>query len=662
MPARKIDAAFVVVSAILAIPFAAAVIAHGWPGAARTQGLVELLWVAPVAQGIMILAGVSLTILLMGRYRALGGAWAYWSGMAFAVNSVFGVFYLLSWPGLLGEGGVVGRLPNTTIWFAYLTILPIALMFAAVRARHPESLTRGAAIAGYAGAVVASSLIGLGVVAFEDALPNLFINEAFSSRALVAAISLSAAAAAGGVQAWRRSRLEKSGVLGYLGLFLVVFAYGLFYSILGRRRYDAWWYSGRVEVVLSYVILLFGFLQEGYRLFSGERARAEERARLLEQLDARTSELEFHDALLRAQQETALDGMLVADDRGRIISHNRRFGELWGIPPDTWGIGNDRRIVRAVLSKVVDPKGFFARIKHLYPRREEHSGDEIYLRDGRTFELFSSPVFGGRKHYYGRIWYFRDITARMRAEKDLRDKTYELSRSNAELAVYAHTVSHDLIAPLSKISMYGELLIERVSPKLEEKERDYLDRIHKTAIGMAKMLRDILAISRVGRTPELVETADWKRVIDGILSDLEVPIARAGAAILLGELPRIRVHEILIRQLLQNLVANAVKFRRKDRAARIEIGGRLANGGVELYVRDNGIGFPQKCAEEIFKPFVRLNCGGDYEGSGIGLSTCRRIAQRLGGRLRGEGVPGEGATFTLWLPKEFLETPRASGS
>ena len=520
MPTRHITAALIGVSAALAVPFAGALSAFGWSGLGQTRPLVQLVWVAPVAQAFMIIAGLSLAILLLARYRVLGGAWTFWAGMLLAVNVVFGLFYLLSWPGLLGERGVIARLPNTALWFAYLASLTVALQVAAVNARRPERLTPRAMVAGYAAAVVAAVLLGLLMVKFEAALPNLFENEIFHPSAFALAMILSAVTAAGAACAWRRGRAEDNDVLEYLALFLLIYAYGLFYSVMGRKRYDVWWYSGRVEVVLSYLVLLFGLLQEGYRLFSGERARAEERAQLLRQLDARTE---------------------------------------------------------------------------------------------------------------------------------------ELSRSNAELGVYAHTVSHDLIAPVNKISMYAELLAERAARKLDDKELDYLARMQKTAVGMAKMLRDILAMSRVDREVYRVEAVNWKRVLDGVLSDLELLIAQAGAVITVGELPKLRAPEPLFRQLFLNLIANAVKFRQKERIARIEVGSRPAEGGVEIFVRDNGIGFSPEQAEEIFKPFVRLNPVEEYEGSGIGLATCRRIADRLRGRLTAAGIPGKGAVFTLWLPKSFLE-------
>ena len=393
------------------------------------------------------------------------------------------------------------------------------------------------------------------------------------------------------------------------------------------------------------------------------RKRAEEKVRRLtvdleERVRERTAELGFDAALLTAEQEASPDGILVMDGQNRIIGHNLRFRELWGLPIGSPGMSGIDDFMRWALPRLAAPEEYLDRVKYLDEHREDNSRYEIDLLDGRVLETYSGPIIGSANAYYGRVWYFRDISSRRQAENALREKTAELSRSNVELEVYAHAASHDLVAPLNKISMYSELLMERSSLKLDDKERGFLERIQKTAVGMTKLLRDILAMSKVGHESDPVETVNWERVMNAVLSDLELPITRSGAVVVVGAMPGIRAQEILFRQLLSNLIGNAVKFHHQDRAPRVEVGGRMTGSGIEVFVRDDGIGFSQEHAQEIFKPFVRLNPMRDYEGNGIGLATCQRIAMHLGGRLTAEGVPEKGAAFTLWLPATMrVETP-----
>ncbi|MBI2386891.1 MAG: PAS-domain containing protein [Elusimicrobia bacterium] len=366
------------------------------------------------------------------------------------------------------------------------------------------------------------------------------------------------------------------------------------------------------------------------------------------------SELSYHAALLAAQLESSPDGILVVDPKGMIVSRNKRFVEMWGIPEAVLATGSDEQAIASVLSKLVDPEGFVERVRHLYQHPDEKSSDELALRDGRVFERYSSPVVGEDGRRYGRIWNFHDITDRVRHDKEIGEKTEALAQSNAELEMYAYAASHDLSAPLRRIIGFGDLLEARAKSKLDAGDLDYVERIRRSAAAALKLVTDMLTLSRIGRDALPIEDVDLNAVLAEVRSDLAAEIAASGARIEAGPLPVVRAHAIPMHNLLLNLVSNAVKFRRPDRPPVVRIAGRRDGDVLEITVADDGIGFDPAYAEKIFQPFLRLHASSDYSGSGIGLAICRRVALRYGGTLTADGVPGAGSTFTLRLPAGLL--------
>ncbi len=378
------------------------------------------------------------------------------------------------------------------------------------------------------------------------------------------------------------------------------------------------------------------------------------RLELEERIEARTAELSYHAALLAAQQESSPDGILVVDEKGRIIAHNKLFARMWAIPEAVLASGSDERAIASVLSMLVSPEDFLARVRHLYDHPDEASIDELPLRDGRVFERYSSPARGADGRYYGRVWHFRDITERVRRDNDIQEKSAALARSNSELELYAYAASHDLSAPLSRILSFAGLLEERVKGKLAASELDLLARMRKSAAAALKLVNDMLTLSRVGRDPLPCETVDLSVLLDEVRSELAAEIARAGARVEAGRLPVLRAHAIPLHNLLLNLLSNAVKFRSPDRPCVVRVESRRDGDVLELTFADNGIGFDQGYAEKIFQPFLRLHTSSEYEGSGIGLAICRRVAQRYGGSLTAAAEEGKGAVFVLRLPASML--------
>lgn len=383
-----------------------------------------------------------------------------------------------------------------------------------------------------------------------------------------------------------------------------------------------------------------------------ERLRAEEEVRrLTAELEERVAQ---RTALLEAQQQASPDGILVVDPAGRILSSNERFAKMWGIAPDVLATGSDDAALKSVLDQLADPEAFAARVAELYADREARSFDEVCLRDGRVFERFSSPICAAGGKHYGRIWYFRDVTRRVERERLLRDKSLELERSNADLEMYAYAASHDLSAPLRKIALLGAVLERRAGAKLDEEDRRMLGRMRGAAEGLGSLVKEMLAMSLIGREPHPPELVDLAAVIAEVVEDMKPGLERIGAQVTVGPLPRLRAHRSLLYRLIQNLVANALKFHRADEPSRVRIESRVVDGGVEVLVKDNGIGFEPRFAKMIFEPFSRLHTASVYGGHGIGLAVCQRVCTRYGGRITADGAPGVGATFVIWLPESMV--------
>jgi PAS domain S-box-containing protein len=243
-----------------------------------------------------------------------------------------------------------------------------------------------------------------------------------------------------------------------------------------------------------------------------------------------------------------------------------------------------------------------------------------------------------------------DITARKEAEDALDNLAQDLARSNAELEQFAYVVSHDLQEPLRMVASYVDLISERYAGELDEKAKEFMSYAVDGAHRMQQMINDLLSYSRVSTRGKPFVGVDCNEVLDRALSNLQVRIEKTGAEVTWGDLPTVAGDESQLCQVLQNLIANAIKFRGEE-TPRVHVDAEKQGENWEFSVRDNGIGIDPDDAERIFVIFRRLHDRDEYAGTGIGLAICKKIVERHGGQIWVESQPGEGATFYFTLPE-----------
>lgn len=380
------------------------------------------------------------------------------------------------------------------------------------------------------------------------------------------------------------------------------------------------------------------------------------------------SEHELSESELRAAQ-ARMDGLLqalpvavwIVDAQGQVIARNAPADRLWAgeapIPEHFERYGayklfdaetgmelpaEERPLERAILQgKVTSGKRF--RIQRL---------------DGTTGVVlaFAGPIRQADGETLGGVVIDLDITEQARLERITLDQKLELERSNQDLQDFASIVSHDLKEPLRKITGFGELLVRRQREHLTDEGRDYIARMTDAAGRMQHMIDDLLTYSRVSTRTEPFQEVDLNQVTHEALQDLDLRIEQSSGQVLVDSLPTIQADPNQMKHLLQNLIGNALKFHRPDTPPQVRVQARpLDSHAIELAISDNGIGFDQEGLGHLFQPFSRLHGRGEYEGSGMGLAICRKIAERHGGSITARSRPGEGSEFIVVLPRKQPE-------
>jgi PAS domain S-box-containing protein len=308
-------------------------------------------------------------------------------------------------------------------------------------------------------------------------------------------------------------------------------------------------------------------------------------------------------------------------------------------------------------------------------RRRNHPAEELRIaaetgryeeegwrvrKDGRHFwaNVVITPIRDPAGTLRGFAKITRDLTERRRLE-ELKDTALaRLQRSNQNLQEFAMVASHDLQEPLRKIQLFAERLQEDFAPLLPEEGRDYLDRMQRAADRGRALVQGLLAFSRLTTRAQPPMPTPLREVADEVIQDLESQIATVRGKIVVGDLPTLEADPVQMRQLIQNLIGNALKFHKTDVPPVVQLGSqRLPERSPgqptrwQISISDNGIGFDERYLDKIFKLFQRLHERGSYDGSGMGLAICRKIVERHGGSITARSAPDQGTTFLIELPE-----------
>jgi signal transduction histidine kinase len=240
--------------------------------------------------------------------------------------------------------------------------------------------------------------------------------------------------------------------------------------------------------------------------------------------------------------------------------------------------------------------------------------------------------------------------ARLESTNALLRHAAELARSNAELEQFASIASHDLQEPLRKVQTFAAHLTASESDRLSEQGQDFLRRMSDAAGRMRALIDDLLMFSRVSTKGRPFVPVELGETVAQVLVDLELAVDDSGAKVTIGALPTVDADPVQMRQLLQNLLGNALKFRREGIVPEVAVSASVTDGIAELTIADNGLGFDAQYATRIFRAFERLHGTSAYPGTGIGLALCRKIVERHHGTITADGDVGHGATFTVRLP------------
>jgi PAS domain S-box-containing protein len=334
--------------------------------------------------------------------------------------------------------------------------------------------------------------------------------------------------------------------------------------------------------------------------------------------------------------------MFTLDPAGIITSWNAGVEHLLGYAEEEW-IGRHASVI-------FTPPDKAAEICEAEMEKARTTGSVTDIRWHRKkngAEFFANGFMNALHDDRGEMIGYAKIMSDETARKQLQDS---LTESNTALEQFAYVASHDLQEPLRTMRTYAQLVAAKYRGKLDAEGDKFLDFIVSAAGRMSSLVADLLAYARLTTETERPSSVALDEDLEAALTHLDLAIKESEATVTHDPLPTLAVDRGQMVRLFQNLIGNAVKYRKPDQPPKVHIGAEQKGAEWVISVCDNGIGFDPQFAAAIFLPFKRLHSADSYPGTGVGLFICRRILQAQGGRIWAESAPGEGATFFFTLP------------
>jgi PAS domain S-box-containing protein len=359
------------------------------------------------------------------------------------------------------------------------------------------------------------------------------------------------------------------------------------------------------------------------------------------------------EAIMRATLESAIEGILVVDNHHGVIAVNRRFAEMARIPEEELATRDRRVLIRRALKKVKMADIITGRIDELY-ENDATMRDEVELIDGSVMDWFSAPVRTSDGVKVGRVAFVRDVTAERHAQQQLEQAREAAESASQAKSQFLASMSHELRTPLTAVIGLADLLLLERDP-LNDRQREYLNGIASSGRHLLALVNDVLDLAKIeaGKQVLSLESVPIHDAIEeGVTAIL--PLANTRGVMLepatIVAVPNVRADRVRLRQILYNLISNAVKF--TDRGGTVRIRARRDDDRVSIAVIDTGIGIATRDLSRLYRSFEQLTLpSGDRPGgTGLGLALTKRLVEMHGGTIDVESELGVGTTFTVRIP------------
>jgi PAS domain S-box-containing protein len=359
-------------------------------------------------------------------------------------------------------------------------------------------------------------------------------------------------------------------------------------------------------------------------------------------------------AILRATLEATHEAMLVVDMERRVVAWNRHFSKMLDVPDEVMATRDHRLITEHAARFFPEPQAALRGIEAIHATTET-THDEVRYTDGRIIDRFSAPVILPSGETVARVTYFRDVTAEREATAALERARAEAEAASHAKSMFLANMSHELRTPLNAVIGLSDLLVLDGGDPLTKRQREYLEGIAQSGRHLLAMVNDVLDLAKIeaGKHDLDLELVCTRDAIEEAVSLLRALATNRGIelqAAVTPEVPQIKADPIRLRQILYNLISNAVKF--TERNGRVLVSAEPADGAVAISVRDTGVGIAQKDMGRLFRAFEQLEqpTGVRPGGTGLGLALTKRLVEMHGGTIDVTSELGAGTTFTVRLP------------